>query len=364
MVKVVNVVGARPNFVKIAPLMHEMAGSEKLEPFLLHTGQHYDYAMSESFFKELEIPEPDEYLGVGSASQATQVAEIMRRFDDFTDKYKPGAILVVGDVNSTMACSLVAVKKGIKIIHVEAGIRSRDRSMPEEINRLVTDSLTDLLLPPSQDAVDNLLHEGHPAEKIHLVGNIMIDTLMKFRHRVNGSGILHALGLEPGNFALVTIHRPSNVDSPAGLQNVAGILEDIQSQIKTVFPVHPRTRRMFKEAGMEKMLAGFPNLILAEPLGYFDFGKLVASSAFVVTDSGGIQEETTVYGIPCITLRENTERPITVTLGTNELAGRDRGKVNELVKRILSGNWKKGTVPELWDGKTAARITEILEKYL
>lgn len=364
MVKIVNVVGARPNFVKIAPLMHEMVGSAKIEPFLLHTGQHYDYALSESFFRELEIPEPDEYLGVGSASQAGQVAEIMRRFDRFTDEHRPDAVLVVGDVNSTMACSLVAVKKRIRVIHVEAGIRSRDRSMPEEINRLVTDSVADILMPPSRDAVENLITEGHSKDKIHLVGNIMIDTLLKFRSRVDASEILKSLDLEVGSYALVTIHRPSNVDSPEDLRNVAGILTDLQSRIKTVFPVHPRTRKMFQESGVEREISSCSNLILTEPLGYFDFGKLLASSAFVLTDSGGLQEETTVYGIPCITLRENTERPVTVDIGTNELAGKDRGKVNDLVEKIMEGKWKKGSVPELWDGNTARRITTILEKLL
>lgn len=362
--RIINVVGARPNFIKIAPLMREMKRSELLEPFLLHTGQHYDYAMSESFFNDLGIPEPDESLGVGSSTQAKQVAMIMDRFDEFTDGYDATAVLVVGDVNSTMACSLVAVKKGMKVIHVEAGIRSRDRSMPEEINRLVTDSVADILFPPSSDAVENLIREGHAPEKIHLVGNIMIDTLLSSKPAVESSKILERLDLKEKEFALVTLHRPSNVDQPDKLENVLNILNDLQKKIKTVFPMHPRTRKMIGSFGMDGMLQTSGNLLVTEPLGYFDFGKLTSSSRFVLTDSGGIQEETTVYGIPCITMRENTERPVTVTEGSNELAGSDRKKIDMLADRIMNGEWKKGGIPKFWDGLTASRIVKTLEEIL
>jgi len=364
MIRIVNVVGARPNFIKIAPIMHRLAESGIIDPVLLHTGQHYDYEMSESFFKELDIPEPDAYLNVGSGTQAGQVARIMERFDEFTKENNPDAVLVVGDVNSTMACSLVAVKKGIKVIHVEAGIRSRDRGMPEEINRLVTDSVADILMPPSSDAVDNLVNEGHAKEKIHLVGNIMIDTLKKFQQQIHASDILDKFNLEKRDYALVTIHRPSNVDTLESFKNVLNILDDLQSKIITVFPIHPRTKKMAISYGLEKVLEKMPNLIITDPLGYFDFGKLVADSGLVLTDSGGIQEETTVYGIPCITLRKNTERPVTVSEGSNKLAGKSREQVEKFTSQILSDQWKKGHIPKYWDGYTADRIIKVLEKTL
>jgi len=362
--RIINVVGTRPNFMKIAPIMQQMKQSDRIHPILLHTGQHYDVLMSDTFFRELGIPHPDISLNIGSDTHARQVASIMDKFDTVCDEIQPNAVLVVGDVNSTMACTLVASKKGIKTIHVEAGIRSRDRRMPEEINRLVTDSVADLLLPPSQDAVDNLLAEGHSAESICLVGNIMIDTLMMSQKGIQASNILQKLGLIDKNFVTLTIHRPSNVDDPVTFKRILDALAVVQSKIKIVFPVHPRTRKMIKDLNLEAFIIGMTNLILCDPLGYNDFGRLISGSKFVMTDSGGIQEETTVYGIPCITLRENTERPITIQVGTNELAGSDTQKIIDLSMQIMDGNWKKGTIPELWDGKTAERIVSFLERKL
>jgi len=363
-VKILVIAGARPNFMKIAPIMRAMKASPKLEPVLVHTGQHYDVQMSETFFNELQIPHPDISLEVGSDTHARQVARIMERFETVCDEQKPQAILVVGDVNSTMACSIVAAKKDIKIIHVEAGIRSRDRSMPEEINRMVTDAITDILLPPSSDAVANLLAEGHAASKIHLVGNIMIDTLLSSCVLIEKSDILEKLGLKKGGFVSLTLHRPSNVDNIENFKKILAALEIIQKEIPIVFPIHPRTRKMIAELGLSNYVDSLKNLILSDPLGYFDFGKLISASRFVLTDSGGIQEETTVYGIPCITLRENTERPITVWEGTNELAGCDTGKIVALARNIMDGNWKKGRIPELWDGHASERIIAVLEKEL
>ncbi|NCC73292.1 MAG: UDP-N-acetylglucosamine 2-epimerase (non-hydrolyzing) [Sphingobacteriia bacterium] len=362
--KIINIVGARPNFIKIAPIMRAMAHDSCFQPLLLHTGQHYDFNMSESFFKELEIPEPDINLGIGSLSHAKQVAAIMDKFEDICEEIKPNAILVVGDVNSTMACTLVASKKGIKTVHVEAGIRSFDRTMPEEINRLVTDMLADLLLPPSPDAIENLLHEGHSLDKIEMVGNVMIDSLLFHQQKIQQSNILNTLLLTKGNYATLTLHRPSNVDSAEAFKNIIRALKFIQNKITIVFPIHPRTKNMISNLGLNDEIAAMKNLKMIEPLGYFDFNKLVSDSQFVLTDSGGIQEETTVQQIPCITLRENTERPITITEGTNELAGSDTEKIIELTEMILSGNWKKGRIPEMWDGKTAERIINFLKTRL
>ncbi|HNY03013.1 MAG TPA: UDP-N-acetylglucosamine 2-epimerase (non-hydrolyzing) [Bacteroidales bacterium] len=362
--KIINIVGARPNFIKIAPIIRAMHRSFAIEPLLLHTGQHYDIDMSKRFFEELDIPTPDISLEVGSDTHARQVARIMERFDDVCDSEHPDAILVVGDVNSTMACSLVAAKKGIRIVHVEAGIRSFDRTMPEEINRMVTDAIADLLLPPSRDAVENLLREGHDPAKIHLVGNIMIDTLVATRPKILQSEVLQRFGLAERNYALVTLHRPANVDNIPTFRRILLALASIQEKLPVVFPVHPRTRKVLEAKELQKITRAMPNLILCEPLGYFDFGRLVMGCRMVLTDSGGIQEESTVYGIPCITIRENTERPITLTEGTNELAGSETGKIIAFSEQILDGHWKKGAIPELWDGHTADRIVECLEKMI
>ena len=357
MKKIINIVGARPNFMKIAPLMEAYKSCPLIEPLLLHTGQHYDYKMSELFFTELGIKEPDIYLNIGSDTQAKQVARIMTAFEDVCIAQKPDAILVAGDVNSTMACSLVAAKLGIKIIHLEAGLRSFDRSMPEEINRLITDVLANILLTPSADANQNLINEGISPDKIHLVGNIMIDTLFKFLPIAKQSEILNTLQLENKDYMLVTLHRPSNVDERSSLKKILETLHDISSTVQVVFPVHPRTMKNIAAFDLLPFLKG---LIITEPLGYYDFQKLMSGARLVVTDSGGIQEETTALRIPCITLRENTERPVTITLGTNELIGLDMQQLKELTDKAMKGEWKPGSVPELWDGNTASRIVELI----
>lgn len=357
MKKIINIVGARPNFMKIAPLMEAYKTCPLIEPLLLHTGQHYDYKMSELFFCELGIKEPEIYLNIGSDTQAKQVARIMTAFEDVCIAQKPDAILVAGDVNSTMACSLVAAKLGIKIIHLEAGLRSFDRSMPEEINRLITDVLANILLTPSADANQNLINEGISPDKIHLVGNIMIDTLFKFLPIAKQSEILNTLELENKDYMLVTLHRPSNVDERSSLKKILETLHDISSTVQVVFPVHPRTMKNIAAFDLLPFLKG---LIITEPLGYYDFQKLMSGARLVVTDSGGIQEETTALRIPCITLRENTERPVTITLGTNELIGLDMQQLKELTDKAMKGEWKPGTVPELWDGNTASRIVELI----
>jgi UDP-N-acetylglucosamine 2-epimerase (non-hydrolysing) len=363
-VKIINIVGARPNFMKIAPIMDAMKKSSVINPILLHTGQHYDEKMSALFFKELKISEPDIYLGVGSESHAKQVAHIMEKFDDVCNTEKPDAILVVGDVNSTMACSLVASKLGIKIIHLEAGLRSFDRTMPEEINRIVTDSLADLLFTPSKDGNENLLKEGISPDKIFLVGNIMIDTLFRFLPVIEKSSIIQELDLIPQQYLLVTLHRPSNVDQKESLEKILNTFQKIQQKIKIVFPVHPRTKKNMNELGFSGMIDNMKNLIITEPLGYLDFQRLMTKSKAVITDSGGIQEETSVLKIPCITLRENTERPVTVSEGSNVLVGSDMNKLLTMVEKILNNKWKSGHVPKLWDGKTAERVIEIIETRL
>lgn len=360
--KLINVVGARPNFMKIAPLMSELNSHKDIETILLHTGQHYDEKMSNLFFEELGIPKPNINLGIGSNSQAKQVASIMEKFDDVTDSIKPDAILVVGDVNSTMACSLVAVKKGIKIIHLEAGLRSFDRTMPEEINRIVTDSIADLLLVPSRDAIDNLKKEGIDESKIFLVGNIMIDTLFHFMDKIDNFKILNDYNLGNKGFGLVTLHRPSNVDDPVILENIIKSLVDISNDIRLIFPIHPRTRKNIQTFGLTHLLNS-NNLILTEPLGYLDFQKLMVNSKFVITDSGGVQEETTALKIPCITMRENTERPITAIEGTNEVIGRNTYKMKELANDAINGIWKDSIIPQYWDGKTAKRVVKTIKSH-
>ena len=360
-INIVCIVGARPNFIKIAPILKAMSKSRFINAKLLHTGQHYDYDMSQSFFEQLGIKNPDIHLEVGSATQANQVATIMMRFDDYCHKEKPDAILVVGDVNSTMATSIVASKRGIKILHVEAGIRSWDRTMPEEINRLLTDAIADVYLTPSPDAVQNLINEGHSKSSIINVGNIMIDTLLNNQQKIDNSNIIDKLSVRSKEFALLTLHRPSNVDSDESFKAILEAIDEIQKKIKVVFPIHPRALKKLKEFSLEGIIKGMPNLIITKPLGYFDFGKLAKDSKFVLTDSGGIQEETTVYGIPCITLRDNTERPVTITEGTNELAGNNTGKILSLYNKIMNGEWKSGKIPELWDGHTANRIVRVIE---
>jgi UDP-N-acetylglucosamine 2-epimerase (non-hydrolysing) len=360
-VKIINVVGARPNLMKIAPIMHAYKASDKIDPLLVHTGQHYDENMSDLFFRQLGIPEPDLNLEVGSSSHAIQTADIMRAFETIVLDHQPDAVLVVGDVNSTIACGIVAVKLGIKLIHVEAGLRSGDRTMPEEINRLITDSISDILFCTEQSGIDNLRREGVPDEKVHLVGNVMIDTLLQHQEKANASTVLDDLGLQAGNFAVLTLHRPSNVDNRELLDGLIGVLEEIQNDLPVIFPIHPRTRSRLQDFGFTQRLESMNNLHLLEPVGYLDFLKLTASAKLVLTDSGGIQEETTILKVPCLTLRENTERPVTLEVGSNQLVGTDPRKILAAYHALRDAGTDGFSIPPLWDGHAAERIVEILE---
>jgi UDP-N-acetylglucosamine 2-epimerase (non-hydrolysing) len=361
MKKVFNIVGARPNFMKVAPIQKEMSLRDNLyKPILLHTGQHYDKKMSTLFFDDLNLPRPEIYLGVGSGSHAEQTAKIMIAFEKACLKHKPDLILVVGDVNSTIGCSLVASKLGIPVAHVEAGLRSFDRSMPEEVNRILTDTLSDFLFITERSGEINLLKEGKDSNKIHFVGNVMIDSLINFLEKASQSKVLEKFNLIPQDYLLITLHRPSNVDSRNTLLNIVKILEEIQKKIKIIFPVHPRTRNKLEEFNLYSSLTKLKKLILTDPVGYLDFLQLEKNSRFILTDSGGIQEETTYLGIPCLTLRENTERPITTEIGTNEIVGMDSDKILNSVETILAGEWKQGKIPPFWDGHAAERIIHIL----
>ena len=362
--RIVNVVGARPNLMKIAPLMDAYARAPEIEPLLVHTGQHYDVNMSELFFRQLGIPEPNLNLEVGSASHAVQTAEIMKAFEPVVLERRPDAVLVVGDVNSTIACGLVAVKLGVRLVHVEAGLRSFDRDMPEEINRVLTDAISDLLFCTEQSGVDNLRREGVAERKIHLVGNVMIDTLMRHRERAESSPILESLRLEARGYAVLTLHRPSNVDDPAVLAKLLDVVEGVLADQVLVFPVHPRTRAKLAHHGLSARIAGNPRLRLVDPLGYLDFLKLMAHARVVLTDSGGIQEETTILGVPCLTLRENTERPVTVEVGTNRLVGQQPERILAAYRDVMAGRGTPGRTPPLWDGSASARIVEVLRQSL
>ncbi len=358
--KVINIVGARPNFMKIAPIMAAYDGYPDIEPVLVHTGQHYDERMSELFFRQLGIPEPDINLGVGSASHAVQAAEIMKTFEPVVLEHKPDVVLVVGDVNSTIACGLVAVKLGVELVHVEAGLRSFDRSMPEEVNRVLTDSISDLLFCTEQSGVDNLIREGVAEEKIFLVGNVMIDTLLRNKAKAEDSDVLNQLNLNDNDFAVLTLHRPSNVDDVTVFGRILDALEVIQNDMPVIFPVHPRTRRNLNSPSLGKRVNAMMGLRLLNPLGYLDFLKLMSSAKIVLTDSGGIQEETTILKIPCLTLRENTERPITVEIGSNQVVGTDTRRIIEAYKQALDSSWREPQVPCLWDGRVAERIVKVL----
>ncbi|MGB2221143.1 non-hydrolyzing UDP-N-acetylglucosamine 2-epimerase [Neptunomonas phycophila] len=358
---VLCIVGARPNFMKIAPIMRAMASSSVISPVLLHTGQHYDAEMKHSFFDQLHIPEPDIDLEVGSGSHAEQTAEIMKRFEPVLDELKPAAILVVGDVNSTIACALVAVKKSIAVVHVEAGLRSGDRAMPEEINRVLTDQISDLLFTTEADAIENLTAEGIPPERVHFVGNVMIDTLLYNRERATPAE--QVLNEVSSGYGLLTLHRPSNVDDPAVLKRLLEVLVKLSKRLPLVFPVHPRTRQRITNMGFDSLLENSA-ISLLPPLGYLQMLGLMSDATVVLTDSGGIQEETTALGVPCITLRENTERPITLTQGTNVLAGTDVAAIESAFNDVLEHGGRKGNVPELWDGNAAVRITQIIEAFL
>jgi UDP-N-acetylglucosamine 2-epimerase (non-hydrolysing) len=364
MIKVFNIVGARPNFMKAAPVVKEMKRREdKFLPFLVHTGQHYDAHMSDAFFRDLDLPEPDFYLGVGSAGQAEQTARIMLAFEPVLRTEKPDLVLVVGDVNSTLACALTAVKMNIPVAHVEAGLRSFDRTMPEEINRLLTDQISDYLFTHSPEAVENLKHEGIAPEKIYPVGNVMIDSLIENLPKAENSIIREKLNLSEKDYAVTTLHRPSNVDDQQVFIRILNALETISKNLPIIFPVHPRTRKQIDIFGLTERIEQNKNLRLIEPLGYLDFLRLYSGAKLVLTDSGGLQEETCFLRIPCLTLRENTERPITVKTGTNKIVGTVTEKIIEEAHKYLFDRLKveEKEFPAFWDGQTAGRICEALQ---
>ena len=354
------VAGARPNFMKIAPLLAQLEKHPRFHPLLIHTGQHYDDTMSRAFFDDLEMRPPDVNLEVGSGSQARQTGRIMSAYEHLVLDRPPDLVMVVGDVNSTVACSLVAAKLHIPVAHVEAGLRSFDRAMPEEINRILTDTISDYLFTTCSDADRNLLREGIDPEKVFFVGNVMIDSLMRVREKARRSDVLERLKLDDRGYALMTLHRPSNVDREETLSGILDAVERIQTQLPVVFPAHPRSRKMFKQFGLETRIGGLGGFMMIDPLGYIDFVRLMDRARLVLTDSGGIQEETTVLGIPCLTLRENTERPVTVHQGTNRLVGSDAERIVAETERILRQDAPETNRPPLWDGAAAGRIVDIL----
>lgn len=355
--RVLHVVGARPNFMKIAPVMRAIAARGRIEQRLVHTGQHYDHRMAEIFFEQLGLPRPDEYLGCGGGTQAEQTGAVMVKFEQVLDAHRPDMVVVVGDVNSTLAATLVAAKAVVPVAHVEAGLRSRDVTMPEEINRLVTDRLASLLLTPSRDGDENLLAEGTPPERIRFVGNVMIDTLLAHRPHAPWDAVRAAHGVTDRGYAVVTLHRPANVDNEAALGRLLDGIRPLAERMPIVFPIHPRTRGRIAEHGLADRLEGFR---LVEPLGYLEFLALTSHAACVLTDSGGIQEETTVLDVPCFTLRDNTERPVTITEGTNTLVGADGRGLAEALDDFFRTGGKRGRVPELWDGHAGERIADVL----
>jgi len=357
---IVHVIGARPNYMKIAPLMEALRAGSAFRQVLVNTGQHYDDMMARAFVRDLALPTPDHDLGVGSASHAVQTARVMIEFEKVCLTDRPDLVVVVGDVNSTVAASLVAAKLLIPVAHVEAGLRSRDRTMPEEINRIVTDRLSDLLLTPSADANENLRAEGVPDEKIHLVGNIMIDSLLRHLPMATLDRVRDRIPVAERGYAVLTLHRPSNVDDADVFKRILAAIRVIAESVPVVFPVHPRTRQRMQEFGVNGTLA---NVILTDPLGYIDFLSLTSHARLVLTDSGGLQEESTALGIPCLTLRENTERPITVSHGTNQIVGTSTDAILAGFRRSLSPVAPNAR-PDLWDGRTAERITRVLCRFL
>jgi len=373
--------GARPNFVKIAPLVEQLDSQPHYETLLVHTGQHYDAALSGLFFQQLQLRPPDVHLETGSGSHGRQTGEILARFEPVVRDWKPDVVLVVGDVNSTLACALAAVKLHVPVAHVEAGLRSLDRTMPEEINRVLTDSISELLFASEPSGVENLRREGAPPEHIHLPGNVMIDSLRKFLPAARASTLAQHLGLAEAAggaqkarpFALVTLHRPANVDERGDLENLLNVLVEIGRQVPVLFPAHPRTLERVNSFGLGEQLRlcddlrkaqpgnEWKGVTLSPPIGYLDFLHLMGQAAVVLTDSGGVQEETTALGVPCLTLRENTERPITVSEGTNEVVGSDAQKILRATQEILAGRGRRGRVPKLWDGHAAERIVQVLD---
>ena len=359
--KVMHIVGARPNFVKISSILRACDKSGRIKSVLVHTGQHFSKNMSDDFFAELSIPSPDINLEVGSGTHAWQTAEIMKRFEPILLEHRPDITLVVGDVNSTIACAMVAVKLGIKVVHVEAGLRSFDRTMPEEINRVLTDSISDLLFVTEQSGVINLAKEGIKGNRVHLVGNVMIDTLDLFIGKTTKSSITERLGIHGHDYGIATMHRPSNVDAPEVFSGILDALAIIQQDMTIVFPMHPRTVQNMTSMGFMQRINDLPNFKIIEPLGYLDFVRLMEQSKLLITDSGGIQEESTVLGIPCLTVRENTERPITITHGTNHLVGTNPERILAEYRKSVNTRINSSR-PELWDGCAADRIVTILIK--
>jgi UDP-N-acetylglucosamine 2-epimerase (non-hydrolysing) len=357
------VVGARPNFMKAAPLLQQLLKyPEAFRSRLIHTGQHYDVEMSDVFFHELDIPRPDRSLGVGSGTHAEQTAKVMLAFEQVCIEERPDLVVVVGDVNSTMAGAITAKKLGIAVAHVEAGLRSRDWTMPEEINRVLTDVISDLLFTPSRDADENLLHEGVAPERIHFVGNVMIDCLMKQLPKTETRDTLQRIGLEAGNYATVTLHRPSNVDTPDVLRGIVEVLMELSEQLAIVWPIHPRSRRMLAEFNVLRCVEKSPTLTLIDPVGYLDMLTLNRNARMIITDSGGLQEEATVLGVPCITVRHNTERPVTVEAGGNRVVGNRPDAIRSAVSSVRTAGTPLIRIPELWDGMASERIVEVLRR--
>jgi UDP-N-acetylglucosamine 2-epimerase (non-hydrolysing) len=358
------VAGARPNFMKVGPLMNQFSKyPDRFRALLIHTGQHYDADMSDVFFKDLDLPEPDRSLGVGSGSHAEQTAKVMIAFEKVCFEQSPDLVIVVGDVNSTMACAITAKKLCIPVAHVEAGLRSRDWTMPEEINRIVTDAVSDFLFTPSRDADQNLLREGVSPEKIHFVGNVMIDSLLAHLSKTEGRDTLARLGVESARYATLTLHRPSNVDAPEILAGIIGVLIDLSRELPVIWPLHPRSKNNLGSVGLLERLEAAPGIILTDPLGYLDMLALNRRARMIITDSGGLQEEATVLGVPCITLRHNTERPVTVECGCNEVVGNKPGAIRGALFSALTRDRQMIRTPELWDGRAAKRIVEIIDSH-
>jgi UDP-N-acetylglucosamine 2-epimerase (non-hydrolysing) len=361
--KILHVVGARPNFMKVAPVLAELR-KVRVEQVLVHTGQHYDPNMSDVFFQDLGMPAPDAHLGAGSGTHAQQTAKMMVEVEPVLLQHRPDVVVVAGDVNSTIAVALVAVKLWMPVAHIEAGLRTFDWRMPEEVNRVLTDRIGELLFTPSRDADENLRREGVDMSRVHFVGNVMIDSLQAALPRARQSRIHEQLGVRKGEYALATLHRPSNVDEPAALEKLVSVLAEVSGRIPVVFPVHPRTRaRVSADAALRDRLDRTRGLKLTDPAGYLDFLALTANARLVITDSGGIQEETTALGVPCLTVRKNTERPVTVEVGTNTLVGTDPSQIVPAAIEVLEGRGKKGRVPELWDGRAAERIARVLVQF-
>jgi len=366
MIKIISVVGARPNFMKVAPLHRHFSTQKNVSSIIVHTGQHYDEKMSDIFFNQLELPKPNYYLGIGGGSHTWQKANVMLKFEEIVLEEKPDIVLVVGDVNATAACAIVAVKMGIKTVHVEAGLRSGDRAMPEEINRIITDSISDLLFITEQSGIDNLKKEGVPDEKVKFVGNVMIDSLIYYREKAGKlelSEIVNNSAIKEKEYVLMTMHRPSNVDTEQSLLKVIEIIKGVSKDLPIVFPMHPRTKNNLEKYKLYQELSDLENLEILGPQGYLQFLKLMDNAKLVITDSGGIQEETTYLQVPCITFRDSTERPVTVDLGTNILMEKlNVEKTLHTFKNILAGKTKEGVIPPFWDGKTSERIYKILSE--